>query len=89
MEPDWEQEEMFPVPKVYRAPKKVTQPNVIRWTKHKGKRLSCDLCILNIHNGVREYGLSHATSVATVNERKWHLCSRHTNQVKQGERKLS
>ncbi len=85
---DWEQEEMFPIPDVYRPKKASPDPNLIRWTKHSGKRISCDICILNIHAGVREYGLTTATKVATKGDRKHHLCSRHAAQVKQGERKL-
>lgn len=85
---DWMQEEMFPVPKAYRPKRKDANPNVVRWTKYTGKRMSCDICILNIYNGVREFGLAHATKVATKGDRKWHLCSRHALQIKQGERKI-
>lgn len=86
---DWTQEEMFPVPDVYRPKRKPPDPNVVKWTKYSGKRMSCDLCILNIHNGVREFGLALASRVAAKGDRKYHLCTRHTLQVKQGERKLS
>lgn len=82
-------EEMFKLPEVYRPPR-VRPAAVPTWrhSKYKGRRISCDICIINIHDGVVDCQLSPATQVVTFGEKKWHLCSFHSAQVKGGERKL-
>lgn len=83
-------EEMFDIPSIYKSAKKRTAPSdKDKWTKHRGRRISCDVCILNIHRGaVIDCQFGHATQSLQRGERKWFLCSWHATQIKNGERKL-
>jgi hypothetical protein len=80
-------EPMFDIPQPYRAPKRKADPMVSRWAKFKG-RFTCDLCIMNIHDGISDTQLSQAKHSLTRGERRWLLCSVHAAQVRNGERKL-
>jgi hypothetical protein len=80
---------MFDIPKVYRAPtRKPADPMVSRWAKFPGGRHTCDLCILNIHDGITDTPLGKAKHSLTRGERRWLLCSIHAAQVRNGERTL-
>lgn len=80
---------LFDIPKVYQAPKrKATDPAVSRWVKFKGHH-TCDLCIMNVHDGISDTPLSLAKMSLTRGERRWLLCTVHAAQVKSGERKLN
>jgi hypothetical protein len=81
-------EPMFAIPEVYRAPKR-KDLTVTKWGKHHGRPVTCDLCIMNLHDGISDTQLTHAKHTLTRGERKWLLCSVHAAQVKNGERKLS
>lgn len=78
---------MFDIPEVYRAPKRKADPTVSRWAKWKGVH-TCDLCIMNIHDGITDTPLQHAKHALTRGDRRWLLCSTHAAQVRSGERKL-
>lgn len=79
---------MFAIPEAYRAPKrKTSDPMVSRWTKFTG-RVTCDLCIMNIHDGISDTVLSRAKHAYIRGERRWLLCPVHAAQVRNGERKL-
>lgn len=78
---------MFDIPEVYRAPKRTTDPFVSRWAKFTG-RATCDLCILNVHDGISDTVLSRAKHSLTRGERRWLLCSIHAAQIRSGERRL-
>ena len=78
---------MFDIPQVYRAPRK-HDPLVSKWGKHHGRAHTCDLCIMNLHDGISDTTLQHAKHTLTRGERRWLLCSIHATQVRNGERKL-
>ena len=82
-------EPMFAIPEVYRAPRrKADDPMVSKWGAYKGVPHSCDLCIMNIHDGISDTTLQRAKHTLTRGERRWLLCVIHAAQVKSGERKL-
>jgi len=74
-------------PKPYRRPK--PPKKVTSWRRYTAKkRLSCDLCILDVHAGVAFFPMANTHYVYTTPDRVWNLCSEHGSQVKTGERKL-
>jgi hypothetical protein len=75
------------VPKPYRRPKPAKKPD--SWRRYTAaKRLSCDLCILDVHMGIATIPMAPAHHVYTTGERVWNLCVTHGSQVKTGARKL-
>lgn len=81
-------EPLFDIPEVYRAPKR-KDPAISKWGKHHGRAHTCDLCIMDLHDGIATTQLTHAKHTLTRGERRWLLCSVHAAQVRNGERKLS
>lgn len=79
---------MFDVPKPYRAPRRQVDPTVTRWAKFKG-HFTCDLCIMDIHDGISTSPMAQAKHSLTKGTRRWLLCSVHAAQVRNGERKLN
>lgn len=81
-------EPMFDVPEPYRVrPRKGADPLAVRWTKASG-RFTCDLCIMNLHDGISDTPLSHAKHTYIKGERRWMLCSVHAAQIRNNERRL-
>lgn len=85
---DWATEPMFDIPEPYRRPKTKADPAVSKWSPYKGKPMTCDLCIMNIHDGISDTALQHAKHTLARGDRRWLLCSIHAVQIKNGERKL-
>jgi hypothetical protein len=81
-------EPMFDVPEVYRRPSTKADPALSKWAKYTGKPISCDLCIMNIHDGISDTVLSKAKHTLLRGERRWLFCSIHATQVRNGERKV-
>jgi hypothetical protein len=81
-------EPMFAVPEVYRPPKRKQDPAVDKWAKFKG-RITCDLCIMNVHDGISDTVLTHAKWSLQRGGRRWLLCTVHATQVRNGERRLN
>jgi hypothetical protein len=80
-------EPMFDIPEPYRAPKRKVDPHTSKWGKATG-HFTCDLCIMNVHDGISDTPLSQAKHSLTRGERRWLLCSVHAAQVRNGERRL-
>lgn len=79
---------MFDIPEMYRPPKQRTEGTLSpKWSKFTG-RATCDLCILNIHDGITDTPLSKAKLRLTKSTKVWLLCTTHAAQVRNGERKL-
>lgn len=80
---------LFEIPEVYkpRKPKPTADPHKWKWAKFKG-RITCDLCIMNVHDGIVDTPRSTAKHALTIGARRWLLCSVHAAQVRNGERKL-
>jgi hypothetical protein len=78
---------MFDIPKMYRPKRKAADPTVSKWAKFTGLA-TCDLCILNVHDGISDTVLSRAKHSLTRGERRWLLCHVHAAQIKNGERHL-
>jgi hypothetical protein len=79
---------LFDIPKVYRAPKRKTSPATERWTKFTG-RATCDVCIINVYDGISDTVLSRAKHALIRGDRRWLLCHVHATQIRNGERKLN
>lgn len=78
---------MFDVPKRYRRPK--APPKSDSWRQHSGKRVSCDVCILDLHNGTPDGVLDGARNrLVRLNGDVWYICARHTSDVQSGKRVL-
>lgn len=84
----FDMEPMLEVPEPYRPPKRT--PKNDRWSPYRGVRMSCDICVLNIHVGVVDTTLSHAKHqlIRAVDGRRWLLCTIHAQQIKNHERNL-
>ena len=87
-ESEWEQLSLVPIPVTYRTPRKRAPDAKDRWTKHRGKRVSCDVCLIDIHNGKTVRSLAAAMQVLTRGDRRWYLCHFHAVLVKSGQRRL-
>lgn len=87
--PSGEPVPLFDIPDLYRPKKRKASadPNAVKWSKFAG-HATCDLCIMNIHDGISDTVLSMAKHSYTKGERRWLLCSIHAAQVRNGERKL-
>lgn len=81
---------LFDIPEAYRPPKRkaTADPAKWKWTKFKG-HFTCDLCIMNVHDGIVDCPRATAKHALTIGSRRWLLCSVHAAQVRNGERKLS
>ena len=73
---------MFEVPKKYKAPKKQADEAVPSWKAYKGKRTSCDHCILAIAKGQTKFLAENAAHVRTHLGVKAFLCNRHAMELK-------
>lgn len=84
---DYGTEPMFDLPSVYQPPRR--PPAVDRWTAYKGVRHTCDLCVMNRHDGISDTDFATAKHMLTLTSgRRWLLCSVHAAQVRNRERKL-
>lgn len=80
---------MFEIPEMYRPPKRRTEGiSTSKWSKFTG-RATCDLCILNVHDGITDTPLAKAKHKLTKTTKVWLLCTTHATQVRNGERKLN
>ena len=78
---------MFDVPPVYRRPKRPMQ--VDSWQSYKGKSTSCDVCVLDLHEGTPDGPLEKArTRLVRTSGDVWLLCDRHGSSIKNGGRRL-
>lgn len=87
MESPPEQLPMFEIPEMYRPPKRRDPGLAPKWSKFIG-HATCDLCIMNIHDGITDTPLSKAKMRYTMSARVWLLCTVHAGQVRNGERRL-
>lgn len=72
---------MFEVPPIYRRPK--TPPKTDSWRAYKGKSVSCDQCVRDLHDGTPDGPLERARVVLTrVTGEVSLLCHRHGQAVK-------
>lgn len=78
---------MFPIPGAYRSGRKEPTGKT-KWRKHTGKPMTCEVCIIDMRHGVREFTLQFAKAVAETDTGKWFVCYRHKAQVTGGERGL-
>lgn len=79
---------LFDIPEPYRPPKRKGVEPTVRWAKYKG-HFTCDLCIMNVHDGISDTPLSTSKWSLSTGTRRWLLCGTHATQVRNGERKLN
>lgn len=78
---------MFEVPKPWKRPAR--PPKSDSWRQHKGQRVSCDVCILDLHSGTPDGVLEAARNrLVRLNGDVWYICSRHTSDIQNGKRVL-
>lgn len=71
---------MFEVPAKYRPPKRVQKWPV--WRRYKGKRISCDACLVEIVRGQRK-GLSDSAAYSRADaESTRYYCFAHSEELK-------
>lgn len=85
--PSPEQEGLFAIPEVYKPKRPKADPAAVKWAKFTGRQ-TCDLCIMNVHDGISDTMLSRAKESYTRGEHRWFLCRIHATQVRNGERNL-
>lgn len=78
--------EMFDIPEAYRKPKRASLADV--WGKHRGQRMTCECCMVDIRDGALTAPLATSTITLVRGGRKYHLCQEHATQVKRGTRRL-
>jgi hypothetical protein len=74
--------ELFDLPEKYRPARRVDDGDDIRWRTYKGKRTSCDECIVDIAKGELRWAARQATHVRTHKGVASFLCTRHTYDAK-------
>lgn len=74
-------EPMFEVPKKYRPPK--APDKWPRWRAYKGKRTSCDDCIMAIANDQRQFASEPAGWTREDAIGKAYYCNRHATERKE------
>ena len=77
----WEQPEMFPLPRKDRPPQHGTETD-ITWRVYRGKRTSCDECIVDIAKGELRFASAPAGHVRTYLGVATFLCNRHAQDRK-------
>lgn len=81
------QEAMFEVPPVYRRPRHAPQSD--SWQSYKGRSISCDICVLDLHEGTPDGPMDKArTRLVRTRGDVWLLCDRHASSIKNGGRRL-
>lgn len=78
----WEDVPMFEVQARYK--RRRPPPQGIGWRAYKGKRVPCELCVLEIAKGVRASLADPARHVRTEKEKERFLCDRHAREVRDG-----
>ncbi len=83
-----EQEGLFELPKRFTPPKVSRPAKEGSVTAFRGRATTCDVCIINVHQGRPDSQRALAKHAYIENGHKWLLCSFHWMQVKDGMRML-